>query len=560
MPNAIKYKSGSLAGSISTGNVALGVNESVLGPTETTGWYSGLTPSPSQYVIYEVNSGSVPKIYQPSDDTQLIQFARSNGATGANTGSVASVLNWVASQPDLMIVNNAYPSIVTNELSILMDGGFTPSYPTTGSTWYDLSGNTSNGTFSNSPTFNSNGWINFDGVDDTIFLPPSNVITGNNLQNVTMSTLIKYTSTSTGYVFAIKRSNSDSTLITISINQDTSGGLSVGFLGFLVRNQANTQHNYLVFDNEYNDGKWHQVVARVSGDIRSLFIDGQILLENTGGMQSVTDNTANATIGSFGSNTYFQGSVSSVFFYRRSLSNSEVLQNYYQAPIVTDGVVFAADAGNLVSYESGSSTAYSLTGSLSGSLVNGVGYSSGNGGGWVFDGVNDYIQLPSSLDSLNGNTESSLSIWLKLNSGSNPSGRSGIIQLSGYNNSNGCLYYYTDAARVGGIWLDIFRTNRVFTGDWQPTFDGTLWHNLTVTTTPGTNGWKMYLNGILRFQTTGQNTVSVNSSLFGGFRLGQNSGGRDLWGNISSCFVYNKSLTPEEISQNFNAQRSRFGI
>jgi hypothetical protein len=138
MPNAIKYKSGSLAGSISTGNVALGVNESVLGPTETTGWYSGLTPSPSQYVIYEVNSGSVPKIYQPSDDTQLTQFARSNGATGANTGSVASVLNWATSQNNIMIVNKAYPSIVTDQISFLLDANFTPSYPYTESTLYSV--------------------------------------------------------------------------------------------------------------------------------------------------------------------------------------------------------------------------------------------------------------------------------------------------------------------------------------------------------------------------------------------------------------------------------------
>jgi hypothetical protein len=68
----------------------------------------------------------------------------------------------------------------------------------------------------------------------------------------------------------------------------------------------------------------------------------------------------------------------------------------------------------------------------------------------------------------------------------------------------------------------------------------------------------MYLNGVLRYQTTGQNTVNVNSSLFGGFRLGQNNGTRDLWGNISLTSIYNRALTEQEVLQNYNAGLQRF--
>jgi hypothetical protein len=45
--------------------------------------------------------------------------------------------------------------------------------------------------------------------------------------------------------------------------------------------------------------------------------------------------------------------------------------------------------GNLVSYESGSTTTYSLTGSISGSLINGTGFTNNNGGAWNFDGTDD---------------------------------------------------------------------------------------------------------------------------------------------------------------------------
>lgn len=228
--------------------------------------------------------------------------------------------------------------------------------------------------------------------------------------------------------------------------------------------------------------------------------------------------------------------------------------------IVTDGLVLYLDAANTKSYVSGSTTWVDMAAGNNGTLVNGPTFSSANGGSIVFDGVDDYITLSSQLSSLNGNLEASLCIWIKLVSGSNPSGTSGLIQLSSYNNANGNLYFYTDALRVGGIWLDIFRTDRLFTGDWAPTFNPTNWHLLTVTTTPGANGWKMYLNEVLRYQSTGQSVVSVDSSLFGGFRLGQNGDSRELQGNISICQIYNRALSATEILQNYNATKTRFGL
>jgi hypothetical protein len=231
-------------------------------------------------------------------------------------------------------------------------------------------------------------------------------------------------------------------------------------------------------------------------------------------------------------------------------------------PGVTVGLVLYLDAAKRESYPGTGTSWFDLSTSNSTTLLTNGPIHSGfkKDSSFFFDGVDDYATLPSSLEELNGLTEATITIWVKLSSGSNSAGSSGIVQLSGYNNTNGCLYFYTDATRVGGIWLDVFRTDRVFTGDWQPTFDGALWHNLTVTTTPGTDGWKMYLNGILRYSTTGQNVVSVNPSIVGGFRLGQNSGGREMLGDISLCAVYNRSLSAAEVLQNYNATKGRFGL
>jgi hypothetical protein len=69
-----------------------------------------------------------------------------------------------------MATNFEYENIVTDGLLLNLDAGFVGSYPTTGSTWYDISGNANNGTLTNGPTFNSanSGSIVFDGVDDFV--------------------------------------------------------------------------------------------------------------------------------------------------------------------------------------------------------------------------------------------------------------------------------------------------------------------------------------------------------------------------------------------------------
>jgi hypothetical protein len=68
------------------------------------------------------------------------------------------------------------PKIVTNGLVLCLDAGDRNSYPGTGASWYDLSGNSNNVTFLNGPLFNSSnlGIINFDGTNDHIAVSSPN--------------------------------------------------------------------------------------------------------------------------------------------------------------------------------------------------------------------------------------------------------------------------------------------------------------------------------------------------------------------------------------------------
>jgi hypothetical protein len=144
MPNGVKYSTTTPTGAFSKSNVAIGVSGS-LGPTANTGFYSMPTPSGGKYIINKVAASGVPLFFAPQNDTELIQFAKNEGATESNTSSVSNVLAWISTQPNLSITNieypSSFPSIVADQLLCYYDANINTSYPDSGTVWYDISGN-----------------------------------------------------------------------------------------------------------------------------------------------------------------------------------------------------------------------------------------------------------------------------------------------------------------------------------------------------------------------------------------------------------------------------------
>lgn len=90
---------------------------------------------------------------------------------------------------------NYNPRIVTDGLVLFLDAGNVKSYPGSGSTWFDLTGNSNDGTLVNGPTYNSTdgGSIVFDGVNDYASCKNSSL---NISDNLSVSLWIKFP---TGY-------------------------------------------------------------------------------------------------------------------------------------------------------------------------------------------------------------------------------------------------------------------------------------------------------------------------------------------------------------------------
>jgi hypothetical protein len=97
------------------------------------------------------------------------------------------------------------PPIVTNGLVLNLDCGNRLSYPTSGTTWTDLSGNNNNGTLTNGPTFNPNnlGSIVFDGVDDYVQLNNCLPLKWQNINQISLEVFFKFNSLSSPrqYIF-----------------------------------------------------------------------------------------------------------------------------------------------------------------------------------------------------------------------------------------------------------------------------------------------------------------------------------------------------------------------
>lgn len=220
----------------------------------------------------------------------------------------------------------------------------------------------------------------------------------------------------------------------------------------------------------------------------------------------------------------------------------------YNPKIVTGGLVLCLDAGNRRSYAPSGGNWNDLSGNgNNGTLVNGPTFSGDNGGGIVFDGTNDYVnvQHKSSLSFTN-----KLTIQLWCSSTNTRTWNSPLMKTSNgswadgfgfYQNSQ--FYFYVNSYSGSHI-VSVNKTIFPFT-HWAGVYDGL---NL-----------KIYENGILR--QTGTSFTSNISNSSASLDIGRGGGQSYYWqGNIAQVLVYNRALTAIEILQNFNATRGRYGI
>ena len=226
--------------------------------------------------------------------------------------------------------------------------------------------------------------------------------------------------------------------------------------------------------------------------------------------------------------------------------------------IITQGLVLALDAADRNSYPGSGTTWTDLSGSgNNGTLTNGPTYNSANGGSIVFDGSNDYVNF-SYNSSLNiGGLNITLSSWVRPTSLVNLNAGGGIIvRDSGSNNG---LYEILLLQNASKNWVFFRMLNITIYSPKIIPIELNTYYNIVCVYDNGT--MRNYINGVQEGTGSSQN-ISITTDNSRAIRIGQRpvDGASVFPGNISNVSVYNRALTATEISQNFNATRSRFGI
>ena len=221
----------------------------------------------------------------------------------------------------------------------------------------------------------------------------------------------------------------------------------------------------------------------------------------------------------------------------------------YSPKIVNDSsLVLYLDAANNKSYVSGSTTWNDISrGGNNGTLVNGPTFSSANGGSIVFDGVNDYV-LGTNITNYFTN-QIYVSVVYKLTSlGNFPMALTlGIAELPEglslrHSGGTGIIQLVLSTSTTTTLQSSTSVLNQIVqVGLW---YDGAT--------------WKGYQNGVEFASASKTGNIQFGSAPL--LRIGSRSDGFYFPGNIYSAQIYNRALTQQEILQNYNATKTRYGL
>jgi hypothetical protein len=207
--------------------------------------------------------------------------------------------------------------VVTTGLVLNLDAGNLTSYSGSGTTWYDLSGNSNDVTMQNSGSIT---WT--DGGIGYFTTGPNGWFSKTSGTNIPVGSSL--------YTF--------SAWIKLGTSWSGQGIMSVGPFG--IGNQANALrtgstnqlinywwgNDFVVNSSLSPTDAWFNIVARDNGTDRSIWINGVSI--GTGPRNSHNVTTSDIQVAKTAGSEYLQGNISQVLIYNTSLSNSDILANF----------------------------------------------------------------------------------------------------------------------------------------------------------------------------------------------------------------------------------------
>jgi len=238
------------------------------------------------------------------------------------------------------ITSETNNNIQTDGLVFYVDAAYKSSYPRSGTTWTDLYDNSLSGSLTNSPTFNTEGYFDFDGSNDyihtnfnidvgtgdfsTCFWFKADVWADSSNDNLDyMAVLSNGTYNSpqsarwSGYSFARVGS-----FWGTNVSGHTRGGLN-----FICRDEDN---GAAATNDALSTDTWYHVCGTKTSNTLRLYLNG-VVQDTTFDADLTVNQTPNLFIGRMADATYpryFNGQIPLVQIYNKALTAGQVLQNY----------------------------------------------------------------------------------------------------------------------------------------------------------------------------------------------------------------------------------------
>jgi hypothetical protein len=323
--------------------------------TESMDVFGGATPvsyalSPvSPFFRMDTSTATSPKLVI-ADTATIGTYYETLTVTDSNSATLIAPVTIIVSPPPTLSVSSA---LVDSGTVISLDAANTASYPKSGSTWSDLSGNgnnvnltygfgttqlmadgtsrTSGMTYLNSttctkPTYSSssNGELIFDGIGNCGYLPNVGLI-----ERYTVELWVKRDGDqAAGYSTLLAnpyRTAGDELNINITYRSGNSIGAEI----------LTSTKNYQANSGATSDKTWIHVCVTYDGANLKIMLNNNSLLSTTTPVTGVTWNKANLSsgliIGNYmagSTNNIFKGSIGGIRVYNRVLTSAEITQNY----------------------------------------------------------------------------------------------------------------------------------------------------------------------------------------------------------------------------------------
>ena len=231
---------------------------------------------------------------------------------------------------------------------------------------------------------------------------------------------------------------------------------------------------------------------------------------------------------------------------------------YSGPPSASDGLVLYLDAANSASYSGSGNTWYDLSGnSNKATFVDSPSFQSVPQSFFNFDGSNDYMTIvrSSSMSPTSGLTQE---VWFNFSTIPNAAIFIGLQYGSSSNNTY--ALWMESSTIYGGV-----NTSGSFTavGIGISNISGNKWHNL-IHTYDG-SAQRLYLDGVLLNSSNITGTIQYDANntrvLVGADDNGSgynNGAGYFHSGKINQIKIYNRGLTSDEITRNYNSSKKRY--